>query len=132
KKQNRLPAYYSASDALIVPSLYESFGLVVLEALACGTPVLLSRIGQMSRIIEEGKNGFSFQAGDPQSIADTIERFFELKEQFWTNEMIREGIIRRFSWDRAASEIFAAFVSLQVESRGATNIFRCGESPQPN
>lgn len=131
KKQDQLPAYYSAADALVVPSLYESFGLVVLEALACGTPVLLSRIGQMKTIIEEGKNGFSFQPGNARSIAESIERFFKLKESFWAKEKIREKVIRRFSWDRTASEILAAFISLQIETRGATTIFRCDESPLP-
>lgn len=131
KKQNQLAAYYSTSDALVVPSLYESFGLVVLEALACGIPVLLSRIGQMSTIIEEGKNGFSFQAGNPQSIADIIERFFMHKDDFWTAEKIRNEVIRRFSWDETALEMISAFVALLGESRETTTIFQCGESPQP-
>lgn len=131
KRQDQLAAYYSAADALIVPSLYESFGLVVLESLACGTPVLLSRIGQMSTIIEEGKNGFSFQAGNPQSIADTIELFFKHKDDFWKADTIREKVVQRFSWDKTASEVIAAFVFLKGGSRETTKIFQCGESPQP-
>jgi len=131
KRQDQLAAYYTASDALVVPSLYESFGLVVLESLACGTPVLLSRIGQMSAIIEEGKNGFSFHAGNPYSIADTIEQFFKHKDDLWTADKIREKVVKRFSWDKTASEVIAAFVSLQGEFRETTTIFQCGESPQP-
>jgi len=131
KKQDQLPGYYSAADALIVPSLYESFGLVVLEALACGTPVLLSRIGQMRTIIEEGKNGFSFQAGSPRSIADMIEQFFKHKDNFWKSDKIREKVVQRFSWDKTASEVLAAFISLKVKPSGTTTIFQCDESPLP-
>ncbi|MFQ6039159.1 MAG: glycosyltransferase, partial [Candidatus Aminicenantales bacterium] len=49
--QAQLRRYYSSADALVVPSLYESFGLVVIEALACGTPVIVSRIGEMATIV---------------------------------------------------------------------------------
>ena len=51
KKQTELRQYYAAADALVVPSLYESFGLVVVEAMACGTPVLVSKIGKMKSIV---------------------------------------------------------------------------------
>ncbi len=55
--QEKLPAYYSAADLLVVPSRYESFGLVALESLACGTPVVATRVGAMERILREGETG---------------------------------------------------------------------------
>ena len=55
--QDRLPPYYSAADVLVVPSLYESFGLVGLEALACGTPVVATPVGAMESILQQGRTG---------------------------------------------------------------------------
>jgi D-inositol-3-phosphate glycosyltransferase len=53
-----LPDYYRAVDALVVPSYYESFGLVALEALASGTPVVAGEVGVMSDVIHNYKNGY--------------------------------------------------------------------------
>ena len=52
--QDRLPLYYAAADVVAVPSRYESFGLVAVEALACGAPVVASRAGGLRFTIEEG------------------------------------------------------------------------------
>ena len=65
---NDLPHYYSAADLLVLPSHTESFGLVGLEALACGTPVLSTRVGAMDRIISSGKTGLLVPAADPLSL----------------------------------------------------------------
>ncbi|GIS83162.1 MAG: hypothetical protein CM1200mP15_17940 [Dehalococcoidia bacterium] len=46
--QDELPMYYSAADVCVVPSFYESFGLAALESMACGTPVVASRVGGLS------------------------------------------------------------------------------------
>ena len=51
--QEGLPAYYAAADALVIPSYYESFGLVVLEALACGTPVLAAPVGVVEELLQD-------------------------------------------------------------------------------
>jgi D-inositol-3-phosphate glycosyltransferase len=55
--QDRLPAYYSAADIVVVPSRYESFGLVAVEAMASGTPVVASRVGGLAYTIEDGVTG---------------------------------------------------------------------------
>ena len=53
RAQNVLPYYYSASDIVVVPSHYESFGMVALESMACGTPVVASQVGGLSFLIQE-------------------------------------------------------------------------------
>ena len=106
KEQNLLRNYYSASDVLIVPSLYESFGLVTIESLACGTPVIVSRTGEMAKIIHENKNGFHFSPNNPLSLANAILRFFKNRESLWKKEEIRENIIKKFSWKKTAEETF--------------------------
>src|SRR3712207_6191461 len=54
--QDRLPLYYRAADVTVMPSTYESFGLVAVESLACGTPVVASRVGGLATIVKDGEN----------------------------------------------------------------------------
>ncbi|MFC2160755.1 glycosyltransferase [Acidobacteriota bacterium] len=130
-EQTELKNYYSTADALMVPSLYESFGLVVVEALACGTPVLVSNVGKMRTIVKEGKNGYSFAPGSPESLKNKLVEFSLKKDHFWEKEKIRRDIIERFSWDKTERETRQVFASLKTEKILTTTIFRRDESPQP-
>ena len=129
--QSELKKYYSAADALIVPSLYESFGLVVLEALACGTPVIVSQIGKMKTIVKEGKNGFCFLPNSPDSLADCVEYFYRNAGKLWPKERIRGDIIDTFSWERTAEETFRTLGSLCDRRKFPTTTLRLGGSLQP-
>lgn len=131
KRQSELKKYYSAAEVLIIPSLYESFGLVAIEALACGTPVIVSQIGEMRSIVKEGKNGFSFRSGDPYSLSSCIEHFFSQKRKLWDKERISQNVINRFSWDRTAEETHL-FLNGFIESKvSSTTKFLHGENLQP-
>ncbi|MCJ7582327.1 MAG: glycosyltransferase, partial [Candidatus Aminicenantes bacterium] len=130
KKQNSLKDYYSAADALIVPSLYESFGLVVVEAMACGTPVLVSNVGKMRTIIKEGKNGYSFTPGSPESLKNALIEYFQKKDFLWDKEKIRLDIIDRFSWEKTGRETQQIFANLKNIKIHSTTKFRHDESPQ--
>ncbi len=70
--QDKLQYYYSAADVVVVPSHYESFGLVALEAMACGRPVVASETGGLAFLIRDGENGFHVPAADPQALADKL------------------------------------------------------------
>ncbi len=70
----RLPYYYSAADACVVPSYYESFGLVALEALACGTPVVAADVGDLKRIIRPGETGYVVADNSPRLLAEKIKK----------------------------------------------------------
>ncbi len=131
KKQSVLKKYYSAADVLVMPSLYESFGLVAVEALACGTPVIVSRIGEMRFIVKEGKNGLSFRPNNPGSLASCLEHFFSHKESLWDRKRIRQNAIKNFSWERTAEETYSFFKKIKREKASLTTIFQPGESPQP-
>lgn len=131
KKQSQLRRYYSASDALVIPSLYESFGLVAVEALACGTPVIASKIGELGSLVREGKNGFSFHPSDPASLADRLKIFFSQDRSIWEKQRIRRSILRNFSWEKTASETYAFLKKIAEERAPLTTIFRPGGTLRP-
>lgn len=70
--QDTLPYYYSAADVLVMPSHYESFGMVALEAMACGTPVIASHVGGLAFLIQDGKTGFTVPVQDPAAIGEKL------------------------------------------------------------
>ena len=129
--QSHLRKYYSAADALVVPSLYESFGLVTVEALACGTPVVVSQIGKMKSIVKEGKNGFSFCPGNPVSLSQNLESVFMRYNRLWSRSAIREDVLQRFSWDIAAEETYRIYEGLINRRSWPKTIFQPDVTPQP-
>ena len=65
-----LSTYYRAADVCLVPSRSESFGLVALEAAACGTPVIASAVGGLTTLVDHGRTGFLVEGPDPAAFAD--------------------------------------------------------------
>lgn len=131
KKQNELKIYYSKADVLVMPSLYESFGLVTLEALSCGTPVIASRIGELQTIIRQGENGLLFPAGDSRKLAGRIIEFFSSQNAAWNGDKIRGDALKRFSWGKTAIETYALCREILMPFRPAKTISRCDEIPPP-
>ncbi len=72
--QARLALWYAAADVCAVPSLTESFGLVALESMACGTPVVATRVGGLQTVVQHGESGLLVPAGDHHALAEAIER----------------------------------------------------------
>jgi len=70
--QDALPDYYAAAEAVIMPSHYESFGMVALEAMACGTPVIASEVGGLAFLVRDGETGFHIPDRDPEALSDRI------------------------------------------------------------
>lgn len=98
KDQDTLPYYYAAAEMVVMPSHYESFGMVALEAMATGTPVIASEVGGLAFLIRDGENGFHVPSRDPDALA---ERIYELL----TNEMCRRRLgkqaqqhARQYGW----------------------------------
>jgi len=72
RDQDTLPYYYSAAEVVVVPSHYESFGLVALEAMACGTPVVASETGGLAFLVRDGETGFHVPTADPEALAEKL------------------------------------------------------------
>jgi len=72
RAQDTLPYYYSAADVVVMPSHYESFGMVALEAMACGTPVIASQVGGLAFLVQDGITGYSIPDDNPQALADKL------------------------------------------------------------
>jgi len=70
--QEELPSYYAACDVSVIPSVVEAFGLVTIEAMSCGKPVIGSKVGGIPDVIEDGVNGFLVEPKDPGAIAEKI------------------------------------------------------------
>ncbi len=70
--QRRLRLFYAAADATVMPSYYESFGMVALEAMACGSPVVASRVGGLTTTVQDGVTGRLVPEGDPAALAAAI------------------------------------------------------------
>ncbi len=84
RSQDSLPYYYSAADAVVMPSHYELFGMVALEAMACGTPVVASQVGGLAFLVQDGVTGFSVPDDDPQTLGERLIQIIsdaELRER---------------------------------------------------
>jgi D-inositol-3-phosphate glycosyltransferase len=114
-EQENLPAYYSAADVLVVPSYYESFGLVALEALASGTPVVATKVGAMDSILREGTTGQVVNNGSPRLLAKSIENFISGANGLSAHE-IRASVLR-FSWANVASAMIDQYAAVLKEWR---------------
>ena len=107
-----LPLYYNAADVCVVPSYYESFGLVALESMACGTPVVATRVGGLSTIIQHGRTGYLKPWRCPDAFANSVEMIISsdgLQQSMGTAARKHaEGM----GWDTIASMIWDEYTIL--------------------
>lgn len=112
QRQDLLPYFYSAAQALILPSRYESFGMVALEAMACGTTVIASDVGGLPFTIKNGENGFLIPKGDWVCLA---EKILEVVENRDLSKKIRQkalGKAKKFAWPIIAQKVLSLYNSL--------------------
>lgn len=96
-----LCAFYKIADLTVVPSLYEPFGMVVLESMAMGTPTIVADTGGLSEIVVHEETGLKFEPGDPRSLAEAMLRVLEdgsLASRLTADAMAYMG--EEYNWDR--------------------------------
>jgi D-inositol-3-phosphate glycosyltransferase len=108
-EQRELPLYYSAADICVIPSYYESFGLVALESLACGTPIVATRVGCVESVVNHGRNGHVVANNAPLRLADGIDTL--LSDSTESADAIRASV-NRFSWSNVAEAIIPLYKAL--------------------
>jgi D-inositol-3-phosphate glycosyltransferase len=104
-EHEKLPPYYCAADVVVLPSHYETFGLVALEALASGTPVVATAVGAMERILREGETGQVMANGAPQLLAAGIEKFVAKSSAGALSAAAIRDSVLSFGWNNVASGI---------------------------
>ncbi len=118
-EQEKLPLYYSAADITVVPSYYESFGLVPLESLACGTPVVATDVGDLKNIIRPGVTGYVAR-DSTADIAKKIADVLTWKNDPESREAIRASI-KRYSWQNVARQVEQECQKLIAENCAITS-----------
>lgn len=112
RSQDTLPYYYSAAEAVVVPSHYESFGMVALEAMACGTPVVASEVGGLAYLVQDGVTGFTVPVDEPQALADHL---YELLENPSLRERMSSQAVaaaQGYSWWNIATRIRDVYIDV--------------------
>jgi len=103
--QQELPYYYNAADVCVIPSYYESFGLVALESLACGTPIVATRVGIIESLFDRHDAGYMVDDHEPRHFADGIISVL-LKGSLYTGTAEESrAIVASFSWIDVARHI---------------------------
>jgi D-inositol-3-phosphate glycosyltransferase len=104
-KHSELPYFYSAADTCVIPSYYESFGLVALESLACGTPVVATDVGNFMSIIRQGETGYVVADNTPHHLADKIGLLLSRPSPDIESALSIRASVSRFSWSNIAESI---------------------------
>jgi glycosyltransferase involved in cell wall biosynthesis len=101
--QEELPRYYRAADVFVMPSRYELFGLVMLEAMACGVPVVATKFGGPAEVIQHGENGLLVDPNDIPALADAIaELLYDPKKRERMGKQARLRVEEAYSWRAVA------------------------------
>ncbi len=123
--QEALRAWYAAADVTVLPSYYESFGMVALEAMACGSPVIASRVGGLQTTIRDGVTGFLVPDGDAGALAERIAHV--LDSPAVAERLGREGVqwAQHHRWPCVAESVCRVYASLAPAARQHLAVPRC-------
>jgi D-inositol-3-phosphate glycosyltransferase len=123
RDQDVLQYYYSAAEIVVMPSHYESFGLVALEAMACGTPVVASETGGLVFLVKDGETGMHVPTAAPQALADKLQYLLENDAELRRLGGQAAKYARGFKWGNVAERMIDVYEELageveQVQSAG--------------
>jgi glycogen(starch) synthase len=113
-----LPGLYAAADCVVVPSRYEPFGLVALEAAAAGGPLAVSATGGLAEFVVPGETGVTFPPGDPAALADAVSSV--LTDEVLARRLARQArrlVSERYGWPTIAERTAAAYRHAERDER---------------
>ncbi|MBI5669930.1 MAG: glycosyltransferase [Chloroflexi bacterium] len=117
KDQAQLPLYYAASLAVVMPSDYESFGMVALEAMACGTPVIASQVGGLAYLIRDGETGFLVPVREPDALAERIGVLLADPHQREEMGQAAARLARQYTWPAITDRLLQLFQRVLEQRR---------------
>lgn len=114
--QDTLPYYYSAAEVVVMPSLYESFGMVALEAMACGTPVIASEVGGLGYLVQNGETGYTIPDSDPEALCDRLSSLLGNAHLRETMGLRAAEYALDYAWEKIAAQIVDVYKELIEQS----------------
>ena len=102
-RHEKLPCFYSAATACVIPSYYESFGMVALESMACGTPIVTTNVGDLKSIIRQGETGYVVIDDTPVGLADKIALLLSSPDT--KSALSIRASVTQFGWSNIAQQI---------------------------
>lgn len=110
---NELPAFYNFIDCFVLPSLFEAFGITLIEAMSCGRPVIASNVGGIPEIVDNGYNGVLVEPGDYTSLKEAIIRIIEDKTfRVNSGNAARKKAVENFTIERTYKELKDFYTNL--------------------
>jgi D-inositol-3-phosphate glycosyltransferase len=114
--QSELPLYYNAADIFALPSYYESFGLVALEAMACGTPVVASRVGGLGTFVKDGLSGYLIPRRCPDPFAHRLDMLLATPALREKMGMAGRATALGMNWSRTADRLADLYGDLKRQA----------------
>lgn len=108
-RQEELPSYYSAAHVCVLPSYYESFGLVALESLACGTPVVAAGVGGIESVVRQDETGYVVEDNAPLRLAERIAALLSRPDGRIQSASFMRASVLRFGWPNIAEAMIEEY-----------------------
>ena len=125
RSQDTLPYYYSAAEVVVMPSHYESFGMVALEAMACGTPVIASQVGGLAFLVEDGVTGYTIPAEDHKALCEKLT--FILGDEPLRRKIGQAAVnsAQNYDWKKIARQIVGVYETMMQQDLPRKKHSRC-------
>ena len=119
RSQDTLPYYYSAAEVVVMPSHYESFGMVALEAMACGTPVIASQVGGLAFLVQDGVTGYHVPDEDDEALCGKLTALLGDASLRRTLGQNAAEYAQEYAWEKIATQIMGVYnevIKIQARS----------------
>ena len=115
--REQLPKYYNAAHIFVLPSLSESFGQVLLEAMSCGLPIVATHVGGIPEVLHDGKGGKLIEPANHDAIVNAVQCLASnSKIRRSMGEYNRQMAVERYQWSRVAGQYEQLYID-SVDSR---------------